>query len=585
MNQIAPDWEEESRHRQVELDNIRTDFLQPAIHPELLGRLGRYDVERMVGAGGFGIVFKAHDSELRRVVALKVLAPHLMSSGAAKKRFAREAQAAAAIVHEHVTPIYDVVSDDRACYLVMQYIAGQSLQDRVDQLGPLPVEDVLRIGSQIASGLDAAHEQGVVHRDVKPANILLEESVDRVLISDFGLARTADDANLTRSGVITGTPHYMSPEQASGLVIDDRSDLFSLGSVLYFMCTGRPPFRAPQVVAVLNRICNHPHRPVSQVNAQIPGPVSDLIDVLLCKEASKRFQSAAAAQLAIQQMLADWQNGKIAADLRLQQATAQRKRQRREWLKQTLSFVSLMLLAGVLCWGAANVFEKQMVAKGGSPLSLAPSDLKEDPVMPVPEPDPPGHEITKAAAAETEGAAAETETAAAETAAASVLVAMNRPGVEAESSTSVSGTGTLDLSVNHQTSETDRQGLDADQKFPSRFPVSSSSRDIEIFRMAIESTLPLSQGEVGGRSLINTLPLRTRPQWQDEWQLMWQELRSLESQMTLEQQQFEYLQSWLIQNDKSYQEQASSLESVHDQQPFGDFSKEDSSDIELNKDN
>lgn len=292
---------------------ISTDFLPPALHPELLGRLGRYDIEQLIGAGGFGIVFKAYDSELRRVVALKVLAPHLMSSGAARKRFAREAQAAAAIMHEHVIPIYDVVSQPEACYLVMQYIAGSSLQERVDRHGPLSIAEVLRVGSQIAAGLQAAHQQGLVHRDVKPANILLEESVERVLISDFGLARTADDANLTRSGAITGTPHYMSPEQASGALVDVRSDLFSLGSVLYFACTGRPAFRAPQIVAVLNRICHYSHRRVSEVNPDVPGAVADLIDRLLEKDPEKRFGSALEVEQQLRQLLADWQSGTMAA--------------------------------------------------------------------------------------------------------------------------------------------------------------------------------------------------------------------------------------------------------------------------------
>ncbi len=314
---IHPGEGNDTDHEALENDvrSIPTDFLPPALHPELLGRLGRYDIEQLIGAGGFGIVFKAYDSELRRVVALKVLAPHLMSSGAARKRFAREAQAAAAIMHEHVIPIYDVVSQPEACYLVMQYIAGLSLQERVDRHGPLSIAEVLRIGSQIASGLHAAHQQGLVHRDVKPANILLEESVDRVMISDFGLARTADDANLTRSGAITGTPHYMSPEQASGALVDTRSDLFSMGSVLYFACTGRPAFRAPQIVAVLNRICHYPHRRVSEINPDVPGPVADLIDKLLEKDPEKRFGSALEVEQQLRQLLADWQSGSMAASL------------------------------------------------------------------------------------------------------------------------------------------------------------------------------------------------------------------------------------------------------------------------------
>ena len=166
-----------------------------------------------------------------------------------------------------MVPIYDVVNDADLCYFVMQYISGQSLQERVDRQGPLATGDVLRIAAQTAAGLQAAHEQGLIHRDVKPGNVLLEDSVNRVMISDFGLARAADDASITRSGTITGTPHYMSPEQARGQAIDSRSDLFSLGSVIYFMCTGRSPFRAPQMMAVLNRIVTNRIGPLRKPSA------------------------------------------------------------------------------------------------------------------------------------------------------------------------------------------------------------------------------------------------------------------------------------------------------------------------------
>ena len=169
---------------------------------------------------------------------MKVLAPFLAGSGAARKRFAREARAAAAVVHEHVVAIHDVKSEGESPFLVMQYVAGESLQQRIDREGPLDLCEILRIGMQTASGLAAAHSQGLVHRDVKPSNVLLEEDVDRALLSDFGLARAADDASLTQTGFHPGTPQYMSPEQARGDLVDCRSDLFSLGSVMYVMCTG-----------------------------------------------------------------------------------------------------------------------------------------------------------------------------------------------------------------------------------------------------------------------------------------------------------------------------------------------------------
>ncbi len=296
---------------EIELDPISLDFLEPAVHPELLGRLGRFDIERVIGTGGMGVVFKAHDGELHRAVAVKVLAPHLAHSAAARKRFAREAQAAAAVIHPNVIPIHNVASDGKLPYLVMQYVAGESLQARVDRLGPLPIADVLRIAQQTAAGLAAAHSQGLIHRDVKPANILLEESIDRVVLSDFGLARTVDDASLTRTGIVTGTPHYMSPEQASGDAIDCRSDQFSLGCVLYFMLTGRTPFRADSAMGVLNRICHHAHRPVNQVNAAVPRELSRVVDRLLEKSASARFESAGACEAELSKLLSAVQSGRL----------------------------------------------------------------------------------------------------------------------------------------------------------------------------------------------------------------------------------------------------------------------------------
>jgi serine/threonine protein kinase len=239
-----------------------------------------------------GIVLKAHDSELNRPIAIKLLAPHLSHVGAARERFAREGRAAAAVVHEHVVAIYNVEADGTLPFLTMQYVPGHSLQARVDENGPLSVEEILRIGLQAASGLAAAHAHGLVHRDVKPSNILLEDSVERAVLTDFGLARAIDDASLTQTGIIAGTPHYMSPEQATGGDIGARSDLFSLGSVLYFMATGHPPFRAPSALAVLHRICREDHRPVRYWNKDIPDRLSDTIDRLLEKKPARRFASA-----------------------------------------------------------------------------------------------------------------------------------------------------------------------------------------------------------------------------------------------------------------------------------------------------
>ena len=243
----------------------------------------------MLGRGGFGVVLKAYDPALSRIVAIKVLASQLAASAAARSRFAREARAAAAVVHENVVAIHAVDSWNGLPYLVMPCIAGRSLQERVDRDGPLAVKEVLRIGMQTALGLAAAHDQGLVHRDVKPSNILLENGVERVKLSDFGLARAVDDASLTQSGVVAGTPQYMSPEQARGEAVDHRSDLFSLGSVLYFMCAGHPPFRADSTPAVLRRVCDDRPRPLREVNPDVPDWLAEIVDRLHAKEPAGRF--------------------------------------------------------------------------------------------------------------------------------------------------------------------------------------------------------------------------------------------------------------------------------------------------------
>ncbi len=274
-------------------ESVSLDFLSPPSHPEMLGRLGRYEIESVIGSGGMGVVLRGFDTELHRPVAIKVLSPHLAGSGAARARFAREAQAVAAIAHEHVLPVHNVESSGKLPYLVMPFIAGSSLQTRLDQQGPLAIKDVVRIALQTAQGLSAAHAQGIVHRDVKPANILLEEDVDRVRITDFGLARAADDASVTRTGILAGTPQYMSPEQTRGEPIDPRSDLFSLGSVMYAMCTGRPPFRAETTMGVLRRISDDAPRPPREVNSDVPEWLETIILRLLAKPPGERYVSAA----------------------------------------------------------------------------------------------------------------------------------------------------------------------------------------------------------------------------------------------------------------------------------------------------
>lgn len=279
-------------------------LLAPTDDPRMLGRLSGYEIVGLIGSGGMGVVLKGFDSALNRYLAIKVLAPHLAESGSARRRFAREAQAAAAVVHENVGAIHGVDQWNGLSFLVMPYERGPTLQKRLDEEGPLQVVEILRIAMQAAAGLAAAHAQGLVHRDVKPANILLDEGVERVKLTDFGLARAADDASLTRTGVIAGTPQFMSPEQAIGDSIDERSDLFSLGSVMYTMCTGRPPFRAETSYGVLRRITDSQPRSIREINPDIPDWLRRVIERLHAQSRDDRFQSAAEVAELLGQCLA-----------------------------------------------------------------------------------------------------------------------------------------------------------------------------------------------------------------------------------------------------------------------------------------
>ncbi|HEY7330782.1 MAG TPA: protein kinase [Gemmataceae bacterium] len=308
MAQLKENVEETTDNEPALAVDLPLGFLSPSDKPEQLGRLERYEVLQEIGRGGMGVVLKAFDPSLHRVVAIKVLAPQLATSGVARKRFLREAKAAAAVTHDHIVTIHAVDEANGLPYLVMQYVPGQSLQDRIDKDGPLDLIDILRIGMQTASGLAAAHAHGIVHRDIKPANILLEEGVQRVKITDFGLARAMDDASLTQSGFVAGSPLYMAPEQARGEALDHRADLFSLGSVIYTMCTGRPPFRAANTLAVLRRVSEDHPRPIRESNPEIPDWLVDIVAKLMAKEPGERFQSAADVEEVLGRHLAQLQH-------------------------------------------------------------------------------------------------------------------------------------------------------------------------------------------------------------------------------------------------------------------------------------
>jgi len=277
-------------------------FLGKPEGPDELGRLGPYRVLKVLGQGGMGMVLQAKDSRLGRLCALKVMLPEVAQRPHMKERFLREARAAAAIEHDHIIPIYQVDEHDGVPYIAMPFLKGASLEDwfrgkQKDQPGsPLTVPQILKLGREIARGLAAAHDRGMIHRDIKPANVWLDSTTGgRVKILDFGLARLSEGAgeqHLTQTGAIMGTPAYMAPEQARGEKVDARADLFSLGVILYRLCTGELPFKGKDTMSTLMALALHEPPPPAQLNASLPGALSALVMQLLEKDPGKRPASA-----------------------------------------------------------------------------------------------------------------------------------------------------------------------------------------------------------------------------------------------------------------------------------------------------
>ncbi len=296
----------------------RFDFLGPPRAPGELGSISHYRVRRLLGEGGMGLVFQAEDTELLRPVALKVIRPEIADNGEAARRFMLEAQAMAALKHDHIVTIYQVGQERGIAFLAMEYLKGMSLARWVERGHRPAVDLVLRLGREIASGLAAAHERGLIHRDIKPANIWLEAPAGRVKILDFGQARSErNDAHITHAGTILGTPAFMAPEQARGEFGGPSCDLFSLGCVLYQLCTSRLPFPGTTVMAVLRSLSADTPTPPRDVNPAVPGPLDGLIVRLLAKEPADRPPSAEAVVEAIKgierDLLADRQRAELAA--------------------------------------------------------------------------------------------------------------------------------------------------------------------------------------------------------------------------------------------------------------------------------
>lgn len=276
-------------------------------------QLGKYEIIEEIGRGGFATVYKARDTKLDRIVALKVLAPHLTFEPTFVKRFHREARAVARLRHPHIVVVHDIGEEAGQVYMAMECLPGCTLAQKVQEVGALPLTQVVTIVSQVAEALDYAHNRGLLHRDLKPSNIMVEETKHgmlQVTLMDFGLVKVLEGSRYIRSTAsITGTPEYMSPEQAEGLELDRRSDMYALGLVAYELCTGRAPFTAPSPLAVLRfQVEKSPPLP-RQLNPELLPEIERVLLKALAKSPEARYQragdlaSALKAALAINAMM------------------------------------------------------------------------------------------------------------------------------------------------------------------------------------------------------------------------------------------------------------------------------------------
>ena len=264
-----------------------------ATTPELLALqqivAGRYSIEHELGRGGMGIVFLARDVALERPVAIKLLPPHLAADERMRARFVREAKTAARLSHPNIVPIHSVEEHDDVVFFVMGYVDGETLTARVRRTGPLSASDGSKLIQELAWALAYAHTAGVIHRDVKPDNVLIERATGRAMLTDFGIARVADGSSATGLGEILGTAQFVSPEQASGTIVDGRSDLHSLGVTAFFALTGRLPFEAPTAIGLIGMHLTQPPPPIATVRESLPPRLCVAVDRCLAKDPSDRF--------------------------------------------------------------------------------------------------------------------------------------------------------------------------------------------------------------------------------------------------------------------------------------------------------
>ncbi|HYD51259.1 MAG TPA: serine/threonine-protein kinase [Gemmatimonadaceae bacterium] len=261
--------------------------------------VAQYVVERELGRGGMGVVYLARDRMLDRLVALKTLPAHIAGDERVRERFLREARTAANLSHPNIVPIHRADEINGVVFFVMGFVDGESLADRVRERGPLPAEEVVGILGDVADALDAAHQRGVVHRDVKAENILLARSTGQAMVTDFGIARVAEAAPMTATGMVLGSVHYMSPEQALGESVDARSDVYSLGVVAFHALSGRFPFENDSASAVVIAHVTRPAPPLASLAPDVPPALAAVVDRCLAKDPAARFDSCRALRAAV----------------------------------------------------------------------------------------------------------------------------------------------------------------------------------------------------------------------------------------------------------------------------------------------